>query len=92
LVVLDLRKIADIFEYFLIFSASNTRHLKIVTDYIVEELKKKKIKLISKEGSAQSGWILLDYGDIIVHGFLEETRSFYDLERLFKDAKSWTIE
>ncbi|KKK49386.1 hypothetical protein LCGC14_3135580, partial [marine sediment metagenome] len=86
MVVLDLRKIADIFEYFLILSASNTRHLKIVTDYIVEELKKKKIKLISKEGSAQSGWILLDYGDIIVHGFLEETRSFYDLERLFKDA------
>ena len=90
--MLDLRKVADIFEYFLIATASNVRHLKILSDYISQELKRKNIKLISKEGTSDTGWVLLDYGDVIVHIFNEETRNFYELERLYKDAKSWNIE
>ncbi|TET54346.1 MAG: ribosome silencing factor [Actinobacteria bacterium] len=92
IIILDLKKITEIFDSFIIFSSTSSRHVKILTDYIAEELKKDKIKPLSREGSPQSGWVLLDYGDVVIHIFLEETRNFYQIERLFKDAKMTKIE
>lgn len=59
----------------------------MLTDFVVEELKKEKIRPLSVEGTPETGWVLLDYGDVVVHIFLEETRNFYQIERLFKDAR-----
>ncbi len=91
ILLLDLRGIADVFDFFLIISATSDRHLKVLSEFIHEEMKKAGTKGVIREGSAESGWVLLDYGDLIVHIFLQETRDFYQIERLFKDAKTTEI-
>lgn len=64
----------------------------MLADFVIEELKKQKVRPLSVEGAPETGWVLLDYGDVIVHVFLEETRNFYQIERLFKDAKVQQVD
>ncbi len=87
-VVLDLRKITSFTEFFVITSGTNQRQVQAIADEISEQLKKQmKFKAIRIEGYTTADWVLLDYGDFIVHIFNQKSREFYDLERLWRDAK-----
>jgi ribosome-associated protein len=85
-VVLDLREIASFTDYFLIFSGANERQVQAISDGIVETLKKAGTPVIRVEGYKTAEWILLDYGDFVVHVFDEKARKFYDLERLWRES------
>lgn len=84
---LDLRKAAGFTDFFLICSGSNARQIRAIADGIVEALRAEGVKPSHVEGYDRSEWILLDYFDFIVHVFAEETRLFYDLERLWGSAE-----
>jgi len=86
LVVLDVQRVSSVTDYFLICSGKSTTHLRTITDAIRGELKGDGVQLRHAEGVAESGWVLLDYGDVLMHVFLEETRAYYALERLWGDA------
>ena len=86
LVVLDLRKSAGFTDFFLIASGTNTRQVRAIADAVIESLAAKGAKPAYVEGYDRSEWILLDYFDFIVHIFAPETRTFYDLERLWGNA------
>lgn len=83
---MDMRKVSSIADYFIIGSGTSGRHIKAVANGIEEKLEQQGRKLRHKEGYSESQWILLDYGDCIVHIFNTPTRKFYDLERLWGDA------
>ncbi len=86
--LLDLRKITSFTEFFLIASGTNQRQVQAIADEISEQLKKQmKFKAIRIEGYSTADWVLLDYGDFIVHIFNQKSRKFYELERLWRDAK-----
>ncbi len=85
--ILDLRKLTDITDYFVICSAEVALHARAIADHITENLENKGIKSWHSEGYQSSRWILLDYVDVVVHIFLEESREFYGLEKLWGDAK-----
>jgi len=88
IVALDLREIASFTEFFIIVSGANQRQVQAISDEISEQLKKElKSSPVRIEGYRSAEWILLDYGDFIVHIFEKEAREFYDLERLWRDAK-----
>jgi ribosome-associated protein len=87
LVVLDLRQIASFAEFFVIASGANQRQVQAVSDEIEEQLKKQLgTRPVRIEGYNSAEWVLMDYGDFIVHIFNKEAREFYDLERLWRDA------
>lgn len=87
-IVLDLRGITSFTEFFIITSGTNQRQVQAIADEIIEQLKKRmKVKAVRVEGYEGAEWVLLDYGDFIVHIFNEKSRTFYDLERLWRDAK-----
>ena len=86
LVALYLRDIASFTDYFLLASGANTRQVQAVADEIVERLKRRGTPAARVEGYTAAEWILLDYGDFIVHIFEQKARRFYDLERLWRDA------
>lgn len=74
-------------DYFVICSGESTTQVKAITEQIQEIFNDFKIKPLGIEGLSYSHWVLLDYGDVIVHVFEDETRSFYELEKLWIDAK-----
>ena len=85
---LDLREIASFTEFFIIASGSNQRQVQAISDEIEEQLKKQlKAKPVRTEGYSAAEWVLMDYGDFIVHIFEQKAREFYDLERLWRDAR-----
>lgn len=85
---IDLRQIASFTEFFIIASGSNTRQVQAISDEITEKLKEQlNSRVVRIEGYGAGEWILLDYGDFIVHIFEQKAREFYDLERLWRDAK-----
>ena len=91
-VALDLREIATFAEFFIITSGTNQRQVQAISDEINEQLKKQlSTKPVRIEGYTGAEWILLDYGDFIVHIFEQKAREFYDLERLWRDAKKVEI-
>lgn len=87
IVILEMKKVTPITDYFVICSGNSLVHLEAIADGIIEGLAKEKIKPLATEGSKFSNWLLIDYGDVIVHIFREEARSFYRLENLWGDAK-----
>lgn len=91
-IILDLRQLTFITDYFVICSGHSDVHVRAITDGVVESMSKGKIKIWHREGDEEGTWILLDYGDIVVHVFYEETRQFYSLERLWSDAPRVPIE
>ncbi|MDQ2937167.1 MAG: ribosome silencing factor [Acidobacteriota bacterium] len=87
IVLLDLREIATFTDYFVITSGSNERQVQAISDGILETLKKAGTSAARVEGYKTAEWILLDYGDFVVHVFDEKARRFYDLERLWRESK-----
>ena len=89
---IDLREIASFTEFFIICSGSNQRQVQAISDEITEKLREKlNSRVVRVEGYTAGEWILLDYGDFIVHIFEQKARNFYDLERLWRDAKKVEI-
>jgi ribosome-associated protein len=92
LVVLDVRGISGVADYFVLCSGRSTPHVQTITDAIRDALRGDGARLLHGEGVPESGWVLLDYGAVLVHVFLEETRAYYALERLWGDAPLVSIE
>ncbi|MBE7516853.1 MAG: ribosome silencing factor [Chloracidobacterium sp.] len=93
IVGLDLREIASFTEFFVIASGSNQRQVQAIADEISEQLKKQcGVSALRIEGYNTAEWILLDYGDFIVHLFDRDAREFYDLARLWRDARKVEID
>jgi ribosome-associated protein len=92
LVVLDVRALSSVTDYFLVCSGRSTTHVQTIIDAIRDELKAAGSRPLHGEGVAESGWVLLDYGDVLVHVFLDETRTYYALERLWGDAPALALE
>jgi len=86
-VVLDLREIASFTDYFVIVGGANERQVQAISDEIYEQLKKAGSPAARVEGYKTAEWILLDYGDFVVHVFEQKARKFYDLERLWRESK-----
>ena len=85
--ILDMRSRLIITDYFVIISVSNTRLTRRIQEVICFSLKKQDLYPINIDGASEGNWILIDYDDFVIHIFTEEVRQFYDLERLWKDAK-----
>ena len=88
--VLDLAGVSDFTDYFLICSGTNDRQVSAIADAVDGALRELKVRPLHQEGSNSGRWVLLDYGDFIVHVFRDETRRFYALERLWGDAPEVT--
>jgi ribosome-associated protein len=88
--VLELAEVTDFTDYFLICSGGSDRQVQAIADAVDEVLRADKVRPLHAEGYNNGHWILLDYGDFIVHVFDEETRRFYGLERLWADAPEVT--
>ena len=86
ILLLDIRSVALFADYFVIASAETARHTQALCDSLDEELAKDGVSAWGREGEAGAGWVLLDYGDVIIHIFGPEQRSFYDLEGLWREA------
>ena len=86
LVVLDLRPVASFTDFFVITSGTNRRQVQAISDGVVEHLKKSGTRAARVEGYQTAEWILVDYGDFVLHVFDEKARRFYDLERLWREA------
>jgi ribosome-associated protein len=87
IVGLDLRDVASFTDYFLICTGNNARHVQSISDSVEEDLRRSGRRPLHIEGYSAGEWILLDYGDFIVHVFNPTSRKFYDLERLWRDAR-----
>jgi len=85
--VLDLRGVTSFTDYFIICTGSNSRQIQSISDEVGLRLKKLGSLPISLEGYENAEWILADYGDFIVHIFSERARLYYDLERLWRQAR-----
>jgi ribosome-associated protein len=83
---LDLRGLCAFADHFLIVSADSNRQVRAIAERIEERLTQARIPLRHREGVGEARWILLDYQDVVVHIFDDQTRQFYDLERLWGDA------
>ena len=93
-VTLDVRPMTDITDYMLVCTGTSSRHVRSLADNVVLELKKRGCAAISIEGVNQSAeWALVDFGEVVVHVMLPETRDFYDLERLWtSSAEASSVE
>lgn len=85
--VIDIRDISILADYFIIADGSNASQVQAMADNVEEELLKAGKECRQVEGYQTANWILMDYGDIIVHVFSREDRLFYDLERIWRDGK-----
>lgn len=90
--VIDISSVSIVADYFIIASASNPNQLEALEDVADKVMYEKNILPKQIEGGKNSPWILMDYGDIIVHLFTEEGRTFYDLERIWRDGVEVNIE
>jgi ribosome-associated protein len=90
LVILELIGLTVIADYFVICSGESTTQVKAIIDFMEHELMLQGIRPIGREGLNYGHWALLDYGDVVIHVFEQETREYYSLEKLWMDAK--TIE
>lgn len=90
--VLELGAISSLADYFLICSGTNERQVQAIADAVVERLREDKVRPHHVEGYDPGRWVLLDYGDFVVHVFDESTRAFYALEKLWADAPDVTAE
>jgi len=87
-VLLDMRKISSIADYFVICSGDSNRQVKGIAEAVLEALKDAGVRCWHSEGWGESMWIVLDFGDVIVHVFQDEVRNYYKIERLWGDAKT----
>ena len=90
--ILDLKGLTDISDYFVIVTGESELHLKAITEFIEQELKKQGIRPWHREGQQNLNWILLDYIEVVVHIFKPHIRNFYSLEKLWGDARILRLE
>ena len=88
ILLLNMEGLSPVTDYYVICSASNTTLVRTIADNIEDKLGEAGVFPTHKEGYADSRWVLLDYGDVVAHIFLEEERDFYNLEQLWADAPS----
>jgi ribosome-associated protein len=86
LAILDLRGLCTFADHFLIASAGSSRQVRAIAERVEERLTHASIRMSHHEGMGEARWILLDYQDVVIHIFDDQTREFYDLERLWADA------
>ncbi len=90
--IIDISEISPIADYFIIADGANQNQLQAMCDSVEETLYKAGCQLKQTEGNRNSTWILMDYGDVIVHVFSKEDRLFYDLERIWTDGKEVSVD
>ena len=90
--IIDITGISVLADYFIIANGNSDSQVNALVDNVEEELHKAGYPLRQREGQASGSWVLLDFGDIIVHVFDKENRLFYDLERIWKDGKDISVE
>lgn len=86
IVILDVSARTSITDYMIIASGTSSRHVKSIADNVVEEARKKGERPLGVESGATNDWVLVDLGEIVVHVMLPATRTFYDLERFWRDG------
>lgn len=91
-VVLDLRQLSSVADFFVILTGTSDRHVQAVAQNVMDAFEALCIKLLGEEGTREGKWILLDYGEVVVHVFLESVREYYDIERLWIDAPNLDLE
>ncbi|MCF1600809.1 ribosome silencing factor [Tetragenococcus halophilus] len=97
IVVLDVREVSLLADYFMICSGRNNRQIQAIVNDIIESEQKAQVEVKSVEGKDSAKWILIDLGDVIVHVFTQDEREFYQLEKLWADApfvdiSTWVTE
>ena len=90
--LLEITDVTTLADYFLICTGTSNTHVKTLCDYAEYTLEQLGEPMLGREGHRGNSWELLDFGSIVVHVFTEETRQFYDLERLWNDAKRVDLE
>jgi len=90
--VINIEEVSVLADYFIITSGTNKNQVQALVDNVEEALGKAGYQVKQVEGYQTANWILLDYGDIIIHVFDSENRLFYDLERIWRDGKSISVE
>lgn len=86
IVMLDIRKLTTFTDYFVIMSGNSSVQVRALSDNIRRRLLEKGIRPLRSEGSAEDGWVLMDYGPVVIHIFRPEQRAYYGLEQLWSDA------
>ena len=89
---LDVRRLTDITDWMGVASGTSTRHVLALADHVRTQVKAQGLSPIGTEGESSSDWVLLDYGDVVVHLMLPDTRGFYDLEGLWDDRLSRVVQ
>ena len=89
--VIDIHNVSVIADYFVIASGTNSNQVQAIVDNVEEQLGRAGFEPKQIEGTRNSNWILMDYGDLIIHVFDEENRLFYDLERIWRDGKELDV-
>ena len=92
ILLLNMEGISYMTDYFVIASASNTTLVRAIADAVEDKLAEQEVFCSHKEGYNEGRWVLMDFGDAVVHIFLEEERDFYNLEQLWADAPSEAFE
>lgn len=90
--VLHVEELTTLCDYFVICSGTSTPHMNAIYEEIEDKLSEAGVNPTAREGVGNPGWILLDYGDVIVHIFNENSREFYSIERLWSDAEQISVE
>lgn len=85
-IVFDVREVVSYADYVLICSGQSGRQVSAIADHVLEELKQAGVEPLGVEGKHEGDWVLLDYGDVIVHVFDDPVRAFYNLEAMWSDA------
>ena len=90
--IIDISEISVIADYFIVTNGTNVNQVKTISDSVAEKLHEIGVDVLRTEGYNSAGWILMDFGSIIVHVFSKDDRLFYDLERIWSDGRQITIE
>jgi len=86
ILLLDLRPVAFIADYFVLCDGQSVRQLRAITEAVIESLKERGERPLRVEGTPESGWVLVDFGAVVLHIFSPELRAYYALEELWRDA------
>ncbi len=86
-VILSVTELTDVMDYLVIASGTSNRHVKSLADNVSMEAKKRGMRPLGVEGEDAGEWVLVDFGDVVVHVMLPATRDFYDLERLWSNPE-----
>jgi len=91
LTILDVRNLSSFTDYFILCTGTSDRQVQAVCSAVQEYLKERGIRPLGIEGEKHGRWILMDYGDVVIHIFYETVRELYDLERLWSEAPQWKV-